>query len=190
MAHTQTAELNRIPLGSGNVYVVEWDGTTIPEDSTLEVETNMVGRTKNGATVTYTPEYYTAKSDDGKAKKTVVVGEEATFEYGNITWNAITLKTLSSTARVTEEGSKRTAKIGGVDNFNGKKYLLRFVNKDPVDGDIRITVVGMNTNGWNIAFAPGTETVLQPTFNCEPLDSDGTLIIYEEEVIETLVDGE
>lgn len=190
MSHTQTAELNKIPLGSGNVYVVEWDGLTVPDDATLEVETNMVGRTKNGATLTYTPEYYTAKSDDGKAKKTVIVGEEATFEYGNITWNAITLKTLSPTARVTEDGTKRTAKIGGVDNFNGKKYLLRFVHKDPVDGDIRITVVGMNTNGWNIAFAPGSETVLQPTFNCEPLDSDGTLIIYEEEIIEELVDKE
>lgn len=184
MAHTQTKELKKIPLGSGDVYVTEWDGSSIPDDEVIETEGNMIGRTKNGATVTYTPEFYTAKSDDGKARKTRIVSEEATFSYGNITWNANTLKAISSTARVSESDSKRTAKIGGVANYDGAKYLLRFVHTDPVDGDIRITVVGVNTGGWSAAFATNSETILTPTFECEPSDDEGTLIIYEEEIIE------
>lgn len=189
MGHTQTKELKKIPLGSGDIFVVEWDGKTIPEDGTIEVESNMIGRTKNGATITYSPEYYTAKSDDGKAKKSQIYGEEATFTYGNITWNGNTLAVLSSTARVSEKDGKRTVKIGGVSNFNGKKYLLRFLHTDPVDGDIRITVVGVNTDGWSAAFANNNETILNPKFECEPIDDDGTLIIYEEEIIEPSASG-
>ena len=48
MSHTQTKELNKIPLGSMDFYVTEWTGT-VPEDSAIEAEKNMIGRTKNGA---------------------------------------------------------------------------------------------------------------------------------------------
>lgn len=184
MAHTQTKELNKIPLGSMDFYVVPWTGTK-PADTTLEVEANMIGRTKNGATINYTANWYTAKSDDGKALKRKLTEETASISYGNITWNANTLKTLIATARVTSADSKRTVKIGGVQNDNGVRYLIRGVHKDKVDGDIRITAVGVNTGGWEAAFSPTGETIITPTFECDPLlDSDGTLLEYEEEIIE------
>lgn len=184
MAHSQTKELNKIPLGSMDFYVTEWNGTT-PEDSTLETEKNMIGRTKNGATINYGATWYTAESDDGKAKKRRLVGETASISYGAITWNANTISTLIATARVEEKSNKRIAKIGGVTNDNGKRYLIRGVHRDPIDGDIRITGVGVNTGGWEAAFKPDSETVIQPTFELDPLDSDGTLMIYEEEIIES-----
>lgn len=184
MGHTQTKELNKIPLGSMDFYVVEFTGT-IPTDKALEVEANMIGRTKNGATVNYTTTWYVAESDDGKAKKRKITGENMAISYGNITWNGNTLQKLIATARVTEADNKRTAKIGGIDNDNGKRYLIRGVHKDKVDGDIRITGVGVNTSGWEAAFSPTQETIITPTFELEPkLDSDGTLLIYEEEIIE------
>lgn len=182
--HTQTKELNKIPLGSGNFYVVEWDGKTIPTDEELETEKNMIGRTKNGVSVNYTAEYYTAESDDGKAKKTKLIKESVEIDYGVITWNGKTLEKIVSTARVSEENDKRTVKIGGIENYNGKKYVLRFVNVDPADGNIRFTAVGTNSGGWTAAFTPNSETTLRPVFKCEPLDDEGTLVIYDEEVIE------
>ena len=184
MAHSQTKELNKIPLGSMDFYVTEWNGTT-PEDSALETEKNMIGRTKNGATINYGATWYTAESDDGKAKKRRLVGETASISYGAITWNANTISTLIATARVEEKNNKRIAKIGGVTNDNGKRYLIRGVHRDPIDGDIRITGVGVNTGGWEAAFKPDSETVIQPTFELDPIDADGTLMIYEEEIIES-----
>lgn len=184
MSHTQTKELNKIPLGSMDFYVTEWTGT-IPENNVLEVEKNMTGRTKNGATISYEAKWYTAESDDGKAKKRRLVGEAASINYGNITWNGNTLEKFIATARAEEKDGKRITKIGGIMNDNGKRYLIRGVYRDPVDGDIRITGVGVNTGGWESAFNTDKETVIQPTFELEPvLDDAGTLLIYEEEVIE------
>lgn len=183
MSHTQTKELNKIPLGSMDFYVTEWTGT-IPADNALEIEKNMIGRTKNGATVNYGAEWYAAESDDGKAKKRRLVKETASISYGAITWNANTISALIATARVEETSGKRTAKIGGVANDNGKRYLIRGVCHDAVDGNIRITGIGVNTGGWEAAFKTDSETVIQPTFELDPIDSDGTLLLYEEEVIE------
>ncbi len=184
MSHTQTKELNKIPLGSMDFYVTEWTGT-IPADTELETEKNMIGRTKNGATVNYTANWYTAESDDGKAKKRRLVGESASINYGNITWNGYTLEKLIATARVEEKDGKRITKVGGVMNDNGKRYLIRGVYHDAVDGDIKITGVGVNTGGWEAVFKPDSETVVTPTFELDPvLDDTGTLLTYEEEIIE------
>ena len=184
MSHTQTKELNKITLGSLDFYVTEFTGS-IPADNVIEVEENMIGRTKNGATINYTSNWYVAESDDGKAKKRKLTGESATIGYGNITWNGNTLSKLIATARTSEADSKRTTKIGGISNDNGKRYLIRGVYKDGVDGDVRVTGVGVNTGGWESVFSPTQESVINPTFELEPrLDDDGTLLIYEEEVIE------
>ncbi len=184
MSHTQTKELNKIPLGSMNFYITEWTGE-IPSNEVLETEKNMIGRTKNGATVSYTANWYTAESDDGKAKKRRITGETASISYGNITWNSMTIEKLIATARVEEKDGKRITKIGGVENDNGKRYLIRGVHHDKVDGDIRVTGVGVNTGGWEAVFKPDSETVITPTFELEPtLDDTGTLLIYEEEIIE------
>lgn len=184
MSHTQTKEIDRIQLGSMDFYVIEFAGT-IPENAVIETEANMIGRTKNGGTVNYTANWYTAESDDGKAKKSRLTGETASISYGNITWNGNTIAKMVATARVSEKDGKRITKIGGVSNDNGKRYLIRGVHKDAVDGDVRITGVGVNTGGWEAVYSPTQETNINPSFALEPkLDNEGTLLIYEEEVIE------
>ena len=182
MSHTQTKELNKIQLGSMDFYVIPFTGS-VPADNVIETESNMIGRTKNGATVTYQATWVAVSSDDGKAKKRKLTGESATIGYGNITWNANTLAKLIATASVTEADGKRTAKIGGVANDNGIRYLIRGVHHDATDGDIRITGVGVNTGGWEFTPQPDNPSVLNPTFELDPIDNDGRLLIYEEEII-------
>ena len=56
---------------------------------------------------------------------------------------------------------------------------------------MRITGVGVNTGGWEAIYSPTQETIITPTFELEPkLDSEGTLLIYEEEVVEAATASE
>jgi len=177
-----TAE-ERIVLGSGKLYIMEFTGT-IPDNATLEAEDNLLGLIQGGASLEYKPTYYEAKDDLGLVSKVILTEEEVTFKSGIMTWCGKTLAKLCSTARVTEDTvtGKRTVKIGGLNNQDGKKYVLRFVHEDPVDGDIRVTIVGNNQAGFTLAFAKDKETVIDAEFKALPMDNEGTKIIYEEEI--------
>lgn len=172
-----------ITLGSGTLFVKEYDGE-IPEDAEIEKEENIVGYIQGGAELEYKPEYYTAEDDLGKVKKTIITKEEAKLKSGVMTWNAQTLKQLVATGRVTEDTAKgiRTIKIGGISNNDNKNYIIHFVHKDNIDGDVRVTIVGKNTAGFTLAFAKDKETVIDAEFEAIPSDDEGTLIIYKEEI--------
>lgn len=175
-------EIEKIVLGSGDLYTVEFSGT-IPDDATIETDNNRLSYVQGGATLEYKPEYYTAEDDKGVVSKTIITKEEATLKSGIMTWCGNTLKKLCSTARVTEKSGKRTVKIGGRSKDDSKKHLFRFVHSDPTDGKIRITIVGKNQSGFSLAFAKDKETVIDAEIKAQPHDSDGTLIIYEEEML-------
>lgn len=181
MAATYRTNEGPITIGSGTAYIAEFTGT-VPTHATLCVDTNKLGDIKGGATVSYTSESYTAESDNGKNKKTIITKEGATVGLGIIGWVGSTLKKLCSTGRVTEASGIRTVKIGGIDNNDGKRYVLCIHHEDAQDGDVWVTIVGKNTAGFELAFKPDAETAVNPTFTAEPSDDDGTLIIYEEEI--------
>lgn len=181
MPDTVTVDNKPIVLGSGTFYVMEFTGA-IPEDSAIEKPENILGLVQGGASVEYKPTYYTAKDDFGKKQKTIITDEEALMKSGICTFNGDTLAKISSTARVTTNGNKRIVKIGGVGNDNGKKHLIRFHHEDKVDGDIRVTIVGRNEAGFSLAFAKDKETVVDAEFKAAPHDTEGTLILYEEEI--------
>ena len=102
-----------------------------------------------------------------------------------MTWCGKTLERLCNTARVIEDkaNNKRIVKIGGIANSINKMYVLHFVHKDSKDGDIRITIVGNNQAGFTISFAKESETVIDAEFKAQPMDKEGTLILYEEEIM-------
>lgn len=172
-----------ITLGSGKLYIKEFTGE-IPEDSEIEKEENRIGQIQGGASVEYKPEYYTATDDLGQVKKTILQSEEVKMKSGIMTWNGETLNKLSATGRVTEDTEKgiRTIKIGGTGNQNNKKYLIHFLHEDKADGNVKVTIVGKNTAGFNLAFAKDKETVIDAEFEAEPCDDEGTLIIYKEQI--------
>lgn len=171
-----------IVLGSGDLYCTEFEGTDkeLPTNEALETEENRLGYIKGGAEIEYAPSFYEAKDDMGKVSKVIITEEEATFKSGIMTWCGTTLQT----ARVTEDKAKkkRIVKIGGIGNADGKRYVIHFVHKDPVDGDVRVTIVGNNQAGFTIAFAKDSETVIDAEFKAQPMDKEGTLILYEEDM--------
>ena len=181
-AGTNTNRLKAIPLGSGNVYILPVaDYPTMPTDEQFEQDVNMIGRTKNGATLTYSGEYYTAVSDDGVAKKTKLTAETLTFSWGIMTWIPATVELIlqTATASVVGTGDSQYAevKIGGVGNQSNQEYWVHFVGGDDVDGKISVTGRGLNTAGLEAAFANDNETVLTPTWDFSPMDNDGTLVV-------------
>jgi len=174
--------VEKIVLGSGKLYIDEFTGT-LPEDAEIEVEEKLLGLIQSGASLSYKPSFHEAKDDLGLVSKKIITDEEAILKSGVMTWNGNTLEKLCSTARITEDKTKkiRIVKIGGAAKYNGKKYVLHFVHKDSVDGDIRITIVGSNEAGFELAFAKDKETVINAEFKAQPQDNEGTLILYKEE---------
>lgn len=172
----------RILLGSGKLYCQEFSGT-IPEDATIETDTNILGLISGGASIKYEAESYTAQDDLGLVVKKMITQETVSLETGVLTWNGKTLEKLCSTARVSEDKAKhtRTVKLGGVSNHNGKKWLLRFVHKDAEAGAVRITIVATADEGFEFTFAKDEETVLDVVFNALPSDDEGTLLVFTEE---------
>ena len=187
---TYRKEIDRIPLGSVDVYVTEWTGediSDIPEDAALEVEANLIGRTKDGAEFEYQTTYFYVKSDDGKAARNEMTDDNGYMSYGMITWNGNTITKLIETASATVSGSGSTAKrrtlIGGAANANGKTYLFRAVHKDKVKGDVRYTMIGKNINGFAASYKPGQPTTITPRIQAEPF-SDGHLLIMDEDNVD------
>lgn len=170
----------RIILGSGKIFAVEFTGDAIPENSVIEAVDNRLGHIKGGATLEYAPEFYIAKDDLGEVQKSRLVNEEVKLKSGIMTLDGNNISKLAATARVTEGDDKRTVKIGGAGNDNGKKYVIRFLHEDAEDGDIRVTIVGRNESGFSLSFAKDAETVVDAEFTAFPNDAEGTLVIYEE----------
>lgn len=88
---------------------------------------------------------------------------------------------MTETDAATGKLAKRSVKIGGVDNADGKKYVLCFKHADK-DGkrELYVRIVGKNQSGFEIAFAKDKETVIDAEFAADPMDAEGTLIYYDE----------
>lgn len=168
----------KIVLGSGKLYLVEFTGT-LPADAAIEVESNRLGDIQGGASLKYTPTIYTVSDDLGLVKKTFLTGEDVTLTSGILTWNLATLEKLCSTARVTTTESKRTVKIGGIANYDAKSYVVRFVHATTGN---RVTIVGQNSAGIELAFNPTKETVVNAEFKAQSMDNQGTLVTLEEAI--------
>ena len=171
----------KITLGSGEMFIMEFTGELPTTEDICQPE-NRLGHVSGGATLEYTPSYYTARDDLGVVSKTIVTEEEATLKSGILTFNGETLTKLTETGRVSEDGNIRTVKIGGIKNSDRKNYVLCFYVHDAADGDCWVMIVGRNEAGFSLSFAKDKETIIDAEFKCQPMDDEGTLICYIEEV--------
>lgn len=172
---------NVITLGSGKLYLDEFS-STMPTVDTLCVDANLLGYIKGGAALEYTEETYEEKDDLGTVSKIITTSEEALLKCGLITWNGTTLQKLVDRSVSTEANGKRTTKIGGVGNAQGKYYAICFEHEDALDGNLWILVKGRNTAGLTLTFATDAGTAVEPEFRAMPHDTDGTLIELIEEI--------
>lgn len=168
-----------VPLGSGRCYVAELtEGMTLQaaELVALCVDENLLGETKNGATLSYTANIHKEQDDHGILIRVITTEEEAKLKLGVFSWCPDTLTLLASTARKVKEGDYDVLKIGGLNNDNGKSYVVVFKHIDPKLGDLYVAIVGSNTAGLSLAFARDNTTKLEPEFTALPSDEEGTLI--------------
>ena len=155
-------EGEKIVLGSGTLYCMEFTGT-LPGNTEIETDENLLGLISQGASIEYKPEFYTIQDALGLVSKTVITSEEVLLKSGIMTWCGETLKKLCSTARVTEANGIRTVKIGGLKNYDGKKYVIHFWHHD-------------------VEFMKDKETVIDASFKAAPQDNEGTLVKYTEDI--------
>lgn len=170
-----------ITLGSGKIYITPYTDS-VPSVETLCVTENLLGYIKGGASLEYTQETYEEKDDLGFVSKIITTSEEAILKCGLLTWNGTTLKSIIDRCQVTEAEGKRTVKIGGSANGQGKNYAICFHHEDETDGDLWILIVGRNTAGATLTFSKDEGTVLEPEFKAMPHDENGTLVQLIEEM--------
>lgn len=171
-----------IPIGSGHIFHTEFTGA-IPEDSVIETEANRLGYVEKGGELDYKPTYKTFKDDLGLIQRTALTAEEATLKASLIAWSMSDFNVFASTARVMESAGRRTIKIGGVGNSDGKIHLFRFLHPDAQYGDVRLTVVGTQSGGFTLGFKPEDSGNMDLEITAQPSDSEGTLILVDEKVI-------
>lgn len=171
-----------ITLGSGKAYIAEYDSATgIPDVETLCVAGNILGHIQGGAELTYTAETHEEKDDLGLVSKVVITAEEARLKLGLLTWNGETLKYLADRCSVTDAEGKRTIKIGGAGNDQGKEWVVCFAHEDKKGGNLWVIIRGNNSAGFTLTFSVSEGTKVEPEFTALPQDDAGTLITLIEE---------
>ena len=174
---------NEIILGSGELYMVTFDGKTVPADTDIEKPENVAGNIKGGAKLDYGTESQTVSSDNGRVKATIIKEETVKFTTGLITWCQNWLKALIPTARIDASHTNGIRyKIGGLGQQNHERYLLRFVHTKRDGRKLRLTVTGVNTGSVGLSFDPDNPTTVDAEITAEPLDSEGTLVYYDAEL--------
>lgn len=169
-------EKEPISLGSGDIYIEEYAGGELPALSVLEVDEKKAGHVKDGANLAVTETFYVAKSDDDKAVRKKMIGDDYKLNYSDIITNAETIKRALSTVNVIDDAERGVQRLemGGISNYKSKRYLVLFVNDDK---DTRILVMGSNESGLNLSFLKDKETVNSFSFSAEPLPNGRKAII-------------
>lgn len=181
------ADTTEVTLGSGDLYMVLYTDS-IPEDAALEVDDNNVAHIDSGATLKYSPTYKDVEDSKGQVVKSFLTKEEVSFGTGILSWNGNVVEMMCETARVTTTQpsagvkGKRTTKIGGRDNANGKYYVIRFRHLKDDGCYIRVTIKGKNTSGFSLPFEKENATVIDAEIKAFAQDNEGTLVIIEEEL--------
>lgn len=185
MGKTRVAEKHdkdEIILGAGEVFVYEFTGSEIPEDSVVETEEHNVGHCSGGFTIDYKPTSYEVLNQYEKIVKKFITKEEISAKTGVISW-ALEKLSLLSTAEYTVDKAKKTRKL----LFTGKgksikTVLLRFVHTKENGKKIRFTMIGQGGSGFALEFS--TKELVVDTEITAINKIDGFLASFEEELTE------
>lgn len=158
-------QTRKATVGAGKVYISEYNETTgIPSDETLEVSANFKTHTSGGITFSYTSDSKEIEDDLGEVVDEALSKESFSVKFGLMSHDAEDLQQLCSTAAVTTDTTSVTVEIGGIDNDNGKYYIVRFVHVSKDGKNTRYTMVGRSKE-FSLPYQKGETTVIDATFN-------------------------
>ena len=171
---------DEIILGAGEVYMYEFTGTELPEDSIIETDENNVGLCSGGFSIDYKPTKYDVQNQYDRTVKSFITKEEISAKTGILTWDLENLSMLS-TGEYTEDKTtkKRTLKFTGKGKAL-KTVLFRFVHEKENGMKVRFTMIGQGGSGFALSFESKELTVDAEIFAIQKLD--GFLAMFEEEM--------
>lgn len=166
-------------LGSGDLYIMAYSGGGIPEDATIETSANMIGGIKGGATISYTPTIYSVSDDMRRMKKSLITAEEATFKTGYLSFDLgeIAQIALGSNLEPNYLSGKSKLSVGGGQTIT--EYVLRFVHTMGNGKKVRVSMIGTPVSGFELAFSPENESVINAEFSAVPMNAEGHLFTIE-----------
>ena len=172
-------ELSQYTLGSGHLHIQEFT-TELPTDwnDFFSSTDNLIGRIKGGASIEYTTEKYEDEDDLGYVVIEDITKEKVILKTGVMTWDGNTLAKLGTTVRTsTGNDGMVTVKLGGLGNQTTARWVIGFEHKDR---NLRVIIVGRNTEGFTFDFKQDSATVIDCQFRAEASDSEGTLVIMQD----------
>ena len=95
-------DINEILIGACDVYMYEFTGAEVPENTVIETDEHNVGHCSSGFTVDYKPTKYDVKNQYGQIVKSAVTEEAISAKTGILTWNLANMSLLS-TGEYTED---------------------------------------------------------------------------------------
>lgn len=153
------AEAKEILVGACDVFMYQFTGDAVPEDSVIETAEHSVGHCSAGFTVDYKPTKYDVTNHHGSIVKSSITKEEISAKTGIMSWDLEKLSLLSS-AEVTVDKEKKLKTL----LFTGegkalKTVLIRAVHVKDSGKKLRFTMIGQGGSGFAIAFENKEVTV-------------------------------
>lgn len=166
----------RYAIGACDVFSMPFDGTTIPADALIEIDANRPGTMKDGATVDYKATVFDDSNDLGTIKIHKITDESVEMAFSLFSWSDSSFYQLCSTSAVEETATQIIISIGGLSKQRSENYLFRLVQRDSLQGDMRYTIVGSNTDGFTLSITKDKTGVIPCKIKATALDSTGTLL--------------
>lgn len=147
---------DEIIMGAGELYMMIFNGGTIPSNEEIEKNENNVGHCQGGFSIDYKPEVYDVKNQYNTIVRRFTIGEEITTKTGILSWDLERLQMLS-TAKYVLDAAKGLRKL----IFGGKNplatVLVRFVHTKENGKKIRWTTIAQGGNGFALEFSGDKE---------------------------------
>jgi hypothetical protein len=172
-----------IPVGSGYLYHDVFSGK-IPADADIEIEAHRIGYIEKGGEVDYKPTFKTFKDDFGIIQRSKLTAEEATFKASLIAWSASDFNTrLYLQPALLRRRGTALLKSAVWARTTARSIFFALCIRTRSTAHVRLTIVGTQTGGFKLNFKPDDAGNMDLEITAQASDSEGTLIVYDEEVL-------
>lgn len=165
-----------INVGVGDIYVVEYDNATIPEDDVIEVEGNLIPHTSGGITFNYTGNKTDITDDKGIVVDQVKQDEKLTIKIGILEDMVDMYEWLTETAEIDDSAPEFTKITMGGDVQSDKKFVLRYVHTRKNGKKVRYTALVLPADGFSEPYTKGAAKIVDCEVTATALDNKGRLL--------------